>query len=375
MAGAAAAPAQSPPGPWRRSSFAYPFYSDVEGLDLNATVGYHRTVPDGRLATAGAVDVALRYTGAGTRIVSLAAAAPGLRRGWRLLAVVSGERYARFPYYGLGNASVRSTALEDSLGPEYYKYDLWRATAFVAAQREVTSWLRIHVAAQGRHYRARALGRPTQLAADLAGGLAPDTGGSDGVELRAGVVADTRDFEPAPRRGVRVEAVLGRSVAAPFGAAYTRGLLSAAGYLPLGAAVVALRGWVEVATHGIPVPVMAERLTSWGPEDHVGGFATVRASWTGRWLAPDRAVMNAEVRMPLQLHLPTRRGADTLWVAPFADLARLWGAGGGFALSDLHGGVGVAVSLQTSRAARTTLSVAHSADAPLRILAGAGFAF
>jgi len=368
-------PAQTAPPPWRRSVFGYPFYSGVEGVDLNATVGYHRASPEGRLATAGQVDLSLRYTGAGTRIVSLAGAAPGLRPGWRVFALVAGERYARFPYYGVGNASVRSAAIEDSLGPEYYKYDLWRATVFVAAQRELGPWLRLHVAAQARRYRVRPLGRPTRLGAELAGGAVADTGTAGGLELRAGLVADTRDFEPAPRRGTRVEAVVGRGVAALYGRSYTRALLLGAAYVPAGRAVVAVRGQVEVASRRIPLPVMAERLTAWGPEDHVGGFATVRASWTGRWLAPDRAVVNAELRVPVRIRIPTRPGADTLWVAPFADLARVWGAGESFGLSGVHGGAGVQLTLQMSRGGRTSLSVAHSADAPLRILLGAGFVY
>ena len=375
LAAPAAVRAQDGPGRWRPVGIAYPIYSTLEGVDLNASAGYLRHLATGRLATAAQVDLTLRLSSAGTRVVALAAAVPGLWPRWRVLARVASERFARFPYYGIGNDSRRVEAIEDSLGGGYYRYQLLRTTAFVAVQRELRPWLRLHLAAQARHYRARPRPGESQLAADLAAGRTADSGAGDGLELRAGVVVDTRDFEPLPSRGVRLEAVAGRSVAAPYGRSYTRGLLAGAVYLPVGRAVIAVREHLELATDRLPFSVMAERLTAWGPADHVGGFATVRASRTGRWLAPERLIVSAEARIPVQVSVPGRASAVTLWVGPFVDVARIWGAGEAFALRQVHGGLGVQATAQFSRGGTVAVSVGHSTDAPLQVLAGTGFAF
>ena len=375
LAPAAVARAQGAPESWRPAALGYPSWSTLEGVDLWGSVGYHRPRASGRLAMAGQVDLTARITGAGTRVLALAASVPGLWPRWRVLAALASERLQRFPYYGMGNGTGRDEALLDSVGEGYYRYRLLRSTAYLAVQRELGGSVRVHAAAQARHYRVRVPAGPSRLESDLAAGLRPDTGRADGVELRAGVVFDTRDFEPVPRRGVWLEAVVGRSVSAPYGRAYTRGLLGAREFLPVGRAVVALRQSLEAATDGIPLPVMAERLTTWAPEDHVGGYGTLRASRTGRWLAPERVVLAAEFRTPVVVRVPGRAKPLTVWVVPFLDAARLWGAGDGFAVRQLHGGAGIAAVAQFSRGALVAVSVGHSTDSPAQVLLGSGFAF
>ena len=375
LAPAGAARAQGASEAWRPAALGYPSWSTLEGIDLTGSVGYHRSRASGRLAMAAQVDLSARITGAGTRVVAIGASVPGLWPRWRVLAALSSERLERFPYYGIGNGTLRDDALLDSIGEDYYRYRLLRSTAYLAVQREVGRSVRVHLAGQARHYRVRAAVGPSRLAADLTAGLSPDTGGAGGVEVRAGVVLDTRDFEPVPRRGVWLEAVVGHSVSAPFGRAYTRGLLGAREFLPVGRAVVALRQSLEAATDGIPLPVMAERLTTWGPEDHVGGYGTLRASRTGRWLAPERVVLAGEYRHPVETRIPGRVKPITLWIVPFLDVARLWGAGDGFAVRQLHGGAGLAGVAQFSRGGMVALSVGHSTDSPAQVLLGSGFAF
>ena len=103
-------------------------------------------------------------------------------------------RGQRAPYFGLGNRSAIVDSLDRAYGEAYNTYALLRTTALAAVRRRVAGPLHVQAGVQWRHYRAQALpNRHSHLGDDLAGGVPLDTGASNGLELRAALLFDTRD--------------------------------------------------------------------------------------------------------------------------------------------------------------------------------------
>lgn len=355
-AGAAAQsrPRRPPDAEWRTSLLFYPMYDGLEGLSGYVTVGRRLPARRGPIpSTAG-----LEWTGgvstSGSRSLGFAFDAPGLWPRWRVLAMVGADRLQRAPFFGLGNAPHDSTP--DSR--RFYTYSLRRYSGFGAVQREVMPHVRALAALQLRHYRALPLAEDTTLLArQLAAGTVADTGSRAGVELRAGLLYDTRDEEASPSRGVFLEAMAGRGVA-DF--AYTRWAFGARAFLPVGEmTVLGLRQSVELASGDVPFYVMYERFTSWRPDDGFGGPNTLRNHLPGRFLAPNRLVLSADIRHK-KIEVPIPTSPFRVWLLAFGDVGRLWLEGESPDLADLHWDAGVGVFGQFSKSTIFGLNVGMS---------------
>jgi outer membrane protein assembly factor BamA len=364
------------PDPWRSAWLVYPAYNTLERLSANGVIAWRKPPRPTPPPLTASIEVQGKIATSGSRSLVALFDAPGYWRRWRLLAMAGAERQVRAPYYGLGNDTELSDSAEAANGDaHYYRYILLRSTVFVAAQRSLGGPWRAHAGLQWRHYRSRpAAAGPTRLAEDLAAGVVRDTGSRDGLEARAGLLFDTRDEEGSPARGVLLEAVVARGLRALGGEhAYTRWLLGARGFLPLGElTTLASRVRVELADRPLPFVVAYERVTSWRPEDGFGGATTLRANLPGRWLAPNHFLASADLRYK-KIDIPFPRTPIRLWLLGFADVGLVWLDGERPDFGSLHGGLGVGARLQYSKSGMFGLDLGWSPDS--RFEFGTAFQF
>lgn len=357
----AAAPARAPaqagtkePEPWVYHIIAYPAYDALDGFSGGLVTGWRKAARPGPIPTTSGIEITGRIAASGSRSGQLAFDYPGLWPGWRMLVMVGADRLQRAPYFGLGNTPVGDTA--DAI--RYFRYSLLRYTAAGVVQRNLAKHVRLHLGAQGRRYWARPLtGDTTLLLRDLITGTVTDTGAQNSVELRAGLLYDTRDEEATPSRGLFLEALAGRGVA---DLTYTRYALGARAFIPLGEmTVLGVRQSVELADRAIPFYVMYERFTSWRPEDGFGGNTSLRVTVPGRFLAPNRAITSVDLRYK-KLDVPLPTSPFRLWFVAFADAGRLWMNSETPDLHGLHWDVGGAALLQFSKGTLFGLNVGVS---------------
>lgn len=369
VATASAARAQVPDEPWSFVLFPVPTYSSLEGLGATLVGGWWKSAPAGPIPGGAAISPGASISTSGTETLSLTYNNTGRVPGWRFLLIGSNERFHRAPYFGLGNDSRISDSLETANGGDshYYRYSLTRTTALVGIQHRITGPVRLLVGARYRRYRADALGgAPTALGADLASGAASDTGGATGVEVRGGLIFDTRDEEASPVRGIYLEALGARALKGAGDLDYTRWAIAAAEFVPIRAdAVLAFRQSAQLARGALPFYVAYERLTNWLPEDGFGGTTTLRQNIQGRWLGPNAAVASADLRYKYwdaALGLSPIR----LWLVAHADVGRVWDRNQRFEVSGLHSGYGVGAIAQFGRASFFGVEVGWSPDAHIQ---------
>ena len=353
---------------WSFFLLPLPTYNGLEGIGAVLAGGWRRAAPPGPIATGISIEPSAVIAASGTRGAQLLFDEQGLWHGWRLLVIAGSLREQRAPYFGLGNRSAVADSLTDAYGRRYATYSLLRTTGLVAVRRRIAGPLQVLAGAQWRHYRARPhADRRTRLGDDLAAGVPLDTGSTDGLEVRAGLLFDTRDEEASPTRGVFVEALAARGLdAGPGKLTYTRYAVGSRQFIPIGEfASLGFRQSVEWADGHLPFYVADERLTSWRPEDGFGGVTTLRAHLPGRFSAPNKALLSADVRYRMWDFLLTPTMPVRLWFLAFADVGRLWGEGEGFAVDHLHPGGGVGTRLQIGRGSLFGFDLGWSPDAHL----------
>ena len=367
---AARAQRRAPPSdPWFFRPLIYPTYDGDEGLMGHLSTAWRKG--GNRLPPANSKSISLdtRLATSGTRGATLTFDAPGRWRDWRLLALAGSERLQRAPFYGSGNSSTQS----DSFATRYYRYSLLRTTLLAAGQRRLVGPLRLHAAAQWRHYHARPLDDSTAFARFLGPATAGDTMPQSIVEARVGLLFDTRDAEASPSKGVFLEAMADRAVS---GATYTRWLLSAREFIALGEyqqTVLAFRQTAELSRTALPIPVAYERLTTWYPEDGFGGATSLRLFAPGRFVAANRAVASADWRYKW-LDAPFPTSPIRVWLLAFADAGRLWNAGETPTLSDLHWDGGLGARIQFGKGTLFGLDVGRTSE-KFGFAVGTSFAF
>lgn len=335
------------PLPFRYTILPYPTYDTDEGFQLWLTTGWRR--PTNRLpaAVSESFMIDARYAASGTRGISVSYDRPGRSRLWRLYGRLAAERLNRAPYYGIGNEVTEVDSLNE-LDPPYYRYQLYRTTAYGVYERELVRHLRFHGALQGRYYNAGALGPNTLYAEDIAAGIVPESGAAGTVELRLGMVYDSRDEEATPSRGLFLEAMAVRSLGDHL---YRRYLIGARAFVPLNEMqswVLALRQTTELANGTVPFYVAYERLTTWYLEDGFGGARSLRLQPQGRFVAAKRYVASVDLRHKV-IDIPYPTSPVRVWVLGFADTGRLWNVGEAVSIDGLHWSAGVGGRLQIAK--------------------------
>ncbi len=284
----------------------------------------------------------------GTRRLELEARMPKLIDGWRFVVTLEARRDARERYFGIGNDSEYDKSNETDAAPHYYRSDIYRYIGRGEVQRRIVGGLRLLAGLHFEQWRVDTLSGPSQLALDRANGVDPAIGRNVGdVSGRIGLVFDTRDDEPAPTRGLRLEAIIGfadSSVAG--GVTYTRATGSATGYLPLSQKLgIAVRVAGQSMIRGDPpLGTFYQFESSDRPFYALGGAETHRGIPQRRLLDADKLLANLDVRYTLMAEPTLYR----VTAVGFVDVGRVFPAGD-FALTTedvaVGGGLGLFIHL------------------------------
>jgi hypothetical protein len=301
-------------------------------------------------------------TMSGSKSLVVEARLPQFVNGWRFVVTFEGVRRAREGYYGVGNdVSVDEANITDA-NPHFYRSDNRRYLARGEVQRRLVGPLRLLAGVQFEHWAIDTLPGASRLAQDLAAGTVTGVGqGTGEVTGRIGLVLDTRNDEVAPRRGVRMEAILGRADSSVMGGVtYTRWTGSAAGYLPVGDRLVLAGRMVgQGMSHAPPLGSLYLVEASDVPYYGLGGAESHRALHRRRLLGADKLLANVDVRYDV-FALPT---IATLTVVAFLDAGRVFPSEG-FAVTttDLHVGGGGGVVAKFFRAGVLGMTLATGPD-------------
>jgi hypothetical protein len=363
---------------WSFYLLPFPSYNALEGLGASLSGGWRKSAPPGPVPVGISIEPTAIISTSGTMGAQLVFDEEGRWHGWRLLVMAGTLREQRAPYFGLGNRSAVADSLESRYGQAYATYSLLRTTGLVAVRRGIAGPLHLLAGAQFRHYRARPLaGRRSKLADDLAAGAPLDTGATEGLEVRGGLLFDTRDEEASPAKGVFIEALAARGFArGPGKLAYTRYALGMREFIPLTEfTTLTFRQSVELARGAFPFFVSDERMTSWRPEDGFGGVTTLRAHLPGRFSAPNKALLSADLRYRNWDFWVTPTTPVRLWFLVFADVGRVWMDGETFAANHLHAGGGVGTRLQIGRGGFFGFDLGWSPDAHVNFTTALSLAY
>ena len=295
------------------------------------------------------VSLDANITTSGTKRLEVALRAPKWVDGWRFAVSLQARRDARERYFGIGNETTYDKTLESDAAPYYYRSNNTRWTARGEVQRRVVGGLRVLAGVHTEQWRIDTLPGVTRLTEDLAAGVDPTIGRSTGdISGRIGLVFDTRNDEPAPTRGVLLEALFSIADSGIAGSlSYTRATISATGYLPLtGRLRVAARVMGE-SMSGTPRLGSYQRIeASDRPFKGVGGAETNRAIPPRRLVDADKLVANLDLRYDVFAY-PTLFRATAVG---FVDAARVFPPGEWtLTASDIAVGGGLGLFLQFFR--------------------------
>ena len=339
---------------WHWKRLTAPVTGGQWGLGLTGGIQLARDVRAGP----SAVSAALRLTGTygittGSTEMSLVYEAPAHWRNWRVLGLARSERMQRTPFFGLRNETTQLDSLHEVYGDLYYRYSLLRTGVIGVVERRLTGPLWLHVGGQARHYRASPLKQRPNLFELATGGPPADTVRRDGLELRAGLVFDTRDDWYATTHGLLLEALAapGRLHAPPGQASlsYRRYLFGAAEFARLtasGRTILALRQRVSLGSDSLPFFLAYEQPTSWMPMDGTVGSHTVRLHGGGTQLSTNHAMATVELRRKLMLPSDNPARLAGLWGQVFFDGAVLWEPGTKASLDRNEWTIGAGLRLQ-----------------------------
>jgi outer membrane protein assembly factor BamA len=167
---------------------------------------------------------------------------------------------------------------------------------------------------------------PTKLGIDCASHAVLGCDGGWDDFLRAGVVWDTRDFEPDPRSGLFVETT-GEWSAKAFGSRfnYLRLTVSARAFQRLFLRDLVLAGRVLYSLQTAPMPFysMNTLALTEGDQRGLGGEVTIRGYRQDRFVGPMAAVANVELRWTF-VHFTLLKQKFSLQAAPLYDVGRVF---------------------------------------------------
>jgi len=248
---------------------------------------------------------------------------PNFFPGWRLDLRTWVIRHAKQNYYGLGNESDFDKDNVTDAQPDFYRMDRHRSFIRATVQRKVIGGLRALLGLQLERWRLDTIPGTTLLGEQVQAGLGPTVGASSGdVNLRLGLVFDTRNDEVAPSRGVLIEALMAIADSTVAGdVSYRRGTLSAATYFSWKQRwVVAGRVVGQAMTGTQPVATYFTIEASERAYEGFGGRLSHRAISTDRYLGRDKLFGNFEMRY--QMSGQPQVGTLT-WLA-FLDIGRVF---------------------------------------------------
>jgi outer membrane protein assembly factor BamA len=284
---------------------------------------------------------------------------------YRLRATVQFERNTNANYFGVGesalgplrfggasystfDAQVRAASLRTPGGvasPEYDHYLYTRPAVDASIERDFLGGaLRVQYGFSAQYmivslydgrsvvgqdasgHDAPAVEGPTKLGVDCAARAVIGCGGGLNDALKLGLVLDTRDFEPDPRSGALLDATAEWSAKA-FGSRYNylRLTVQARAFTPLVLRdlVLAVRLLYSMQTAAVPFFAMNTLATTTGDQRGLGGETTIRGYRQDRFVAPEAALANVELRWTF-VRFSLLAQQFSLQAAPLLDAGRVF---------------------------------------------------
>ncbi|MBN2799103.1 MAG: hypothetical protein JXX28_08135 [Deltaproteobacteria bacterium] len=259
----------------------------------------------------------------------------------RLTAFVAWRQWVHDGYWGIGGDTPIEVlpSIEGVASiPNYNRYAFYQPFAYLTLRQDLADsgpWS-VFAAFNPKYATIRTY-EASLLEMDHPYGV----GGGLALQTLAGVLYDTRSPEVAPSRGVLVE-LSGRAAPALGGEAggFAGALFSARGFTPLsGRVTLAGRLMTEHLFGDIPF----YELVHWGGLNPIyNGSEILRGVPFGRWRAPGKAVLSAELRVIALEH--TLGGKPFQWeLTPFTDLGYFFDVTDGIDAEDgpLHPAMGL----------------------------------
>lgn len=189
--------------PWRTSYFPYLVGLSNDGPLLAFRVRYFHAAPyEDRVAVTHAVQFDAGIGWHGSRFASVQYTAPRFARGWRLYALGTAVREARFGFYGIGENATFDPANEANGHDLFYRASRRTYRAQLDVTRRIAGPLHFAVMGELLSSRFSPLDQPGTLFQQTFGNELSE----DDASVRGALVLDTRDVEYNPRRGVLLEA-------------------------------------------------------------------------------------------------------------------------------------------------------------------------
>ncbi|MGH7629287.1 MAG: BamA/TamA family outer membrane protein [Gemmatimonadales bacterium] len=189
--------------PWSLSYFPYLTGLSNDGPLIAGRVRYWRPAPyEDRVTAKAAVELNAGIGFRGSRFATATATVPRLGKGWRLFALTTAVREARFGFYGLGNETIRDEALSGPDNKLYYRVRRRTYRVNLDVTRHLTGPL--HAALLGELVSAR-FTAPEEEPSLFGQTFGAELDNQD-ASLRAALVFDTRDNEYNTLQGVLLEA-------------------------------------------------------------------------------------------------------------------------------------------------------------------------
>ena len=296
--------------------------------------------------------------------------------GRRLTAEARYQQYNTAPYFGIGNDAGFDAELEEEgssrfIAQDYYEFDRTRTSVWVNYQRDfgAFAWLAgigaVHTDIADPH-------KHTLLALEHPEGL---EGGFTNY-VKVGLIYDTRDFEPAPRKGDWTDLILSVSNGI-FGSDYdyTRLTLTNRHYFPLHRRLIlAERVVVEKGWGDMPFYEMAFFESSFRMWEGIGGAWTVRGLRQGRLIGPSKLFGNLELRARVADFKGF--GQDFYFgMSGFYDFGRVWDEEEDFSLEGLRSGYGTGLQLGWNETFIVTVDAARSDEVDFALYIGIGYLY
>ncbi len=331
---------------WRTSYFPYLTGGANDGPVLAARVRYWQPAEyEARYTSTGSLSLDAGLTLRGSRFATAQFKAPGLWKNWRVTALLSADRQARYGYFGLGENTVYDKDLVGDGTPFLYRVRRTRYRGVAEVTRVIRGPWMAAFQANVEQVRFTSLPGSSVFTSDFPVGELEQ----DDATGRLALIYDTRDVEYNTHRGLLLEA--GTQVGSGGeGNGYTREYVMLRGWLPVreGTVVAARLAGSGMGGH----PTLNSRFALPGWENSVpvlGGEYSHRSFDTGRYTGRGSLFANLEVRHDL---LPFGDlGAITLLA--FVDGGRVFeesgfhlttddwkvGGGGGFAVRILRSAI------------------------------------
>lgn len=312
---------------WNTAYGPLAYYSSIDGFWLAgfarvySPIGFEER-PEPHRAW---VDARAAWSTEGSYAFRLEAHAPAWWEGWRVHASLAARRDNRLGYFGLGNQTAFDADSITAARPYYYRVSRSTASGRLIVQRRLAGPLRVLAGASLTRTDFRELPGESVFRRDFAGGVVdPSADPFDDAALRFGVVADTRDNEIDPHRGIIVEAL--------YAAArrYARATGSVRAWLePFPRVWVAARVAGERMGGDPPLAAQLTMESSGEPLVAVGGYHSLRGYHDARFIGPGKLLGSIELRYAL-LWVPT---LIELKIGAFYDVGRAFGPGEDFRIT------------------------------------------